>query len=85
MPPLRRFKSFAPGYFETMGIRLVAGRSITWSEVHEQRPVIVISETLAGSTGESLRARSAGACAPCSGTRRGARSSASPATSATMG
>ena len=45
--PLRRFKSFAPGYFETMGIRLAAGRSITWSEIHEQRPVIVISEPLA--------------------------------------
>ncbi len=45
--PLRRFKSFAPGYFETMGIRLAAGRSITWSEVHERRPVIVISEPLA--------------------------------------
>jgi putative ABC transport system permease protein len=44
---LRRFKSFAPGYFETMGNRLVAGRSITWSEIHERRPVIVISETLA--------------------------------------
>jgi predicted permease len=43
----RRFKSFAPGYFETMGIRLVAGRSITWSEIHERRPVIVISEPLA--------------------------------------
>ena len=45
--PLRRFKSFAPGYFETMGNRLVAGRSITWSEILERRPVIVISETLA--------------------------------------
>jgi predicted permease len=45
--PLRRFKSFAPGYFETMGNRLVAGRSITWSEIHERRPVIVISEALA--------------------------------------
>ena len=45
--PLRRFKSFAPGYFETMGNRLVAGRSITWSEVHERRPVSVISEALA--------------------------------------
>jgi predicted permease len=44
---LRRFKSFAPGYFETMGIRLVAGRSITWSEIHGRRPVIVISEPLA--------------------------------------
>ena len=32
------FKSFAPGYFETMGNRLVAGRSITWTEIHERRP-----------------------------------------------
>jgi predicted permease len=45
--PLRRFKSVAPGYFEAMGIRLVAGRSITWREIHERRPVIVISEPLA--------------------------------------
>jgi putative ABC transport system permease protein len=47
LPPLRRFKSVAPGYFETMGNRLVAGRSMTWTEMFEQRPVIVISETLA--------------------------------------
>jgi predicted permease len=55
--PLRRFKSFAPGYFETMGIRLTAGRSITWTEVHERRPVIVISEPLAREYwGEPVRA-----------------------------
>ena len=47
--PLRRFKSFAPGYFETMGNRLVAGRSITWSEIHERRPLVVISAALARS------------------------------------
>jgi putative ABC transport system permease protein len=47
VPPLRRFKSFAPGYFETMGIRLVAGRSITWTEIFERRPIVVISEPLA--------------------------------------
>jgi len=47
LAPLYRYKSIAPGYFETMGIRLTAGRSITWSEIYEQRPVIVISETLA--------------------------------------
>jgi predicted permease len=47
MVRLRRFKSFAPGYFETMGNRLVAGRSITWSEIYGQRPVIVISAPLA--------------------------------------
>ena len=45
MVTLRRFKSIGPGYFETMGNRLVAGRSITWNDIHEQRPVVIISET----------------------------------------
>ncbi len=84
--PGRRFKSFAPGYFETMGIRLAAGRSITWSEIHERRPVIVISEPLAREYWESPRRRwesvSADAAVPRG---RGARSWASPATSATTG
>jgi putative ABC transport system permease protein len=47
MVKLRRFKSIGPRYFETMGNRLVAGRSITWNDIHEQRPVVVISEPLA--------------------------------------
>jgi predicted permease len=47
MPPLRRFKSVAPGYFETMGNPLVAGRAITWTDIFELRRVVVISETLA--------------------------------------
>jgi predicted permease len=47
LPRLRRFKSVGPGYFETMGNPLVAGRSITWSEIYGQRPVIVISAPLA--------------------------------------
>jgi putative ABC transport system permease protein len=47
MVKLRRFKSIGPGYFETMGNRLVAGRSITWSDIYEQRPVVIISEPLA--------------------------------------
>ena len=47
LAPLRRFKSIAPGYVETMGNRLAAGRSITWSEILERRPVIMISEPLA--------------------------------------
>jgi len=44
---LRRFKSVAPGYFETMGNRIVAGRSISWRDIHERRPVVVVSEALA--------------------------------------
>ena len=47
LPPLRRFKSIAPGYIETMGNRMVAGRSVTWTDILERRPVIVLSEPLA--------------------------------------
>jgi putative ABC transport system permease protein len=47
LPPLRRFKTVGPGYFETMGNRLVAGRPITWTDIHHRREVIVVSETLA--------------------------------------
>ncbi len=47
MVKLRRFKSIGPGYFETMGNRLVAGRPLTWNDIYEQRPVVIISEPLA--------------------------------------
>ena len=47
LPPLRRFKFVAPGFFETMGIPLVAGRDYTWADIKERRPVIMISENLA--------------------------------------
>jgi predicted permease len=66
LPRLRRFKSVGPGYFETMGIPLVAGRSITWSEIYRQQPVIVISAPLAreywgepaGALGQRVRSNS---------------------------
>jgi predicted permease len=47
LPALRRFKAVGPGYFETMGNRMAAGRSLTWDDIHQARPVIVISEALA--------------------------------------
>jgi putative ABC transport system permease protein len=47
MAPVRRFKRVAPGYFETMGNRVIAGRAITWTDIHQARPVVVISENLA--------------------------------------
>jgi putative ABC transport system permease protein len=46
-PPLRRFKGVGPGYFETMGNPMAAGRSITWEDIHQGRPVIVVSKALA--------------------------------------
>ncbi len=47
LPPIRRFKWIAPGYFETMMNPLLAGRSITWDDVLNHRPVVVITENLA--------------------------------------
>jgi predicted permease len=47
IPPLRFFKFVSPGYFHTVGTRLIAGRDLTWSEVYSQRPVVLLSESLA--------------------------------------
>lgn len=42
-----RLKAVAPGYFETMGNRILAGRAIIWTDIYQFRPVVVISENLA--------------------------------------
>ena len=44
---MRRFKFISPALFETSGTRLVDGRDLTWTEIHERRPVAMISENLA--------------------------------------
>jgi predicted permease len=43
----RRMKWISPGYFETMGTRLVAGRHLTWADVYGFAPVILINERMA--------------------------------------
>jgi predicted permease len=47
MPPLRRFKFIAPGYFHTIGAPLLAGRDLTWEDIYGMRPVAVVSANLA--------------------------------------
>jgi predicted permease len=47
LPPIRRFKSISPGFFSTIGAKLVAGRDITWTDTYEKRPVAMISEAFA--------------------------------------
>jgi predicted permease len=47
MPPVRRFKFVSPGFFATMGMPLIVGRDLTWSETYEKRPVAVVSENFA--------------------------------------
>jgi predicted permease len=46
-PPVRVFKYASPGFFQTAGTRLLAGREITWTDVYGLQPVVVISENLA--------------------------------------
>jgi predicted permease len=45
--PLRRLKYLSPGLLAASGTRLVAGRDLTWTEVHDGRPVVLVSENLA--------------------------------------
>jgi len=47
IPKLRRYKWIAEGYFETMGNPVVAGRGITWADIHDRASVAVVSENLA--------------------------------------
>ncbi len=47
IPPLRRYKWIAPGYFQTMGNPLLAGRDISWADIHDRRNVAVITANFA--------------------------------------
>ena len=47
IPPLRRFNFVAPRFFSTLGIRLVSGRDVTWSDIYEKRPVAIVAERTA--------------------------------------
>lgn len=43
----RRMKWISPGYFETMGTRLLAGRAMSWNDVYGYVPVVLINERMA--------------------------------------
>ena len=47
LPPTRRFKWIGEGYFESMGNPLVAGRSLTWADIHSRARVLVVTEDFA--------------------------------------
>jgi predicted permease len=47
IPPMRFFKNVSPGYFRTAGTRLLAGRELTWIDIYNQRPVVMVSANLA--------------------------------------
>ena len=47
LPPLRLFKFVSPEFMKTMGGAVIAGRDFTWTDAYEQRPVAMVSESLA--------------------------------------
>jgi putative ABC transport system permease protein len=47
IPPLRRFKFISPALFQTMGIPLIAGRDLEWTDAYEKRTVAIVSENVA--------------------------------------
>ena len=47
MPKMHRYKWIGPGYFGTMGNRILAGRDVTWADLYNRLPVALVSENLA--------------------------------------
>ena len=47
LPPIRRFNFISPGFFSTLGTRMLAGRDFTWTDIYQKRPVAIISENFA--------------------------------------
>jgi predicted permease len=46
-PPLRLFNYVSPGYFKTMGTRIVAGSDFTWDDIYGLRMKVMVSENFA--------------------------------------
>jgi predicted permease len=44
---MRQIRKIAPGFFKTMGTRIIAGRDFAWTDLYEKRRVAIISENLA--------------------------------------
>ena len=47
VPPLAVFNAIAAGYFDTMGIRLVRGRTLDRADIERREPVVVVDEVFA--------------------------------------
>jgi predicted permease len=61
LPPFRRLIFISPGYLRSMGIPIIAGRDLTWTDTYNKLPVALISEDFAreywGSPTEALGKR----------------------------
>jgi putative ABC transport system permease protein len=54
LPPNRRIMWISPGLLDTLGTPLVAGRDVDWTEVREQRNVVLVSASFALASWNSI-------------------------------
>lgn len=47
VPPIRRMKNLSPGYFETMQIPLLAGRTLEWGDIWDLHRVAIVTQNFA--------------------------------------
>jgi len=45
--PIRRYKWISPGFVETLGVPVLAGRAYSWDDVRNLERIVVVSESLA--------------------------------------
>ena len=60
--PLRRFEFISPGYFQTLGTPILAGRDLTWTDLEAGGRSQSFRRSLRGRNGARLRPRSGSAC-----------------------
>jgi len=47
LPPLRNFQFISPGFLQTLGTPLIAGRGLTWEDTYKKLPAALVSEDVA--------------------------------------
>jgi predicted permease len=47
VPPMRLYLNVSPGFFGSLGIRIEAGRDLTWTDIYGGRNFVLVSENLA--------------------------------------
>jgi len=52
--PMRRFKFISPGFLQTIGTPMLAGRDLTWDDTYQNRHVVLVSESLAKENWHSI-------------------------------
>jgi predicted permease len=45
--PFKEIQAVSPAFFGTMGTPVVAGREFDWNDIHQRRPVVIVSRNLA--------------------------------------